>query len=75
MSHEWKKGRIGYYHAMFGHGPVIEARVLRCHRDGTVTVQALWRLDADGNQTGLFVGYKYRLEARHLSTSQPRKPL
>jgi hypothetical protein len=40
MSHEWKKGQVGYYRAMQGNGPVVRAIVRRVHRDGTVTVES-----------------------------------
>lgn len=38
-------------------------RVERVHRDGTATIRAIFSLDADGRDYGMYAGYKYRVEA------------
>lgn len=45
----------------------ILANVCRVHRDGTVTVEARFSLDFEGEITGTYLGYRYRLERALLS--------
>jgi hypothetical protein len=70
MSHEWKKGQVGYYRDMQGNGPVVRAIVRRVHRDGTVTVEAQWSVENEG-RFGCYLGYKYRFDAEHLFAVKP----
>lgn len=45
----------------------ISAIVRRVHRDGTVTVEARFVLDKDGNATGGYLNHRYRISAKLLS--------
>jgi hypothetical protein len=70
---KWKKGQIGYYRGAMqgnGSGPVIQAIVRHVHRDGTVTVEAQWRVGNEG-QGGCYLGYKYRFNADRLFAVKP----
>jgi hypothetical protein len=46
----------------------VRAKVRRLHRDGSVTVEAQWCLDDNGNDDTRagFLGYKYRIDPSHL---------
>lgn len=48
-------------------GSAIRARVTRVHRDGTVTVEAQFYLDANGKEVPGYLGFKYRVPADMLA--------
>lgn len=47
----------------------IRAIVRTRHTDGTVTVEACHHLGDDGQPSGAYLGFKYRLRAFHLRYS------
>lgn len=47
--------------------PVIEARVRRAHRDGTVTIEATFCRNDNGERTGCYLGLKMRVDTLHLA--------
>lgn len=51
------------------------AKILACvrcmHRDGSVTVEARFFLDPQGEVSGTYLGYRYRLERALLSEVAP----
>lgn len=62
-----KNGQVRFYHSPNGNC-WNSARVERVHRDGTVTVKALWEVKptptatvSDYDEVGGFLGYKYRM--------------
>lgn len=54
----------------WGTGSEISAIIKCMHRDGTVTVEAQHFLNADGEITGAYLGYRYRM-AQHEVQAQP----
>lgn len=49
--------------------PVIEARVRRAHRDGTVTIEATFCHDDNGERTGCYLGLKMRVSTVGLTVA------
>jgi hypothetical protein len=47
--------------------PVIEARVRRVHRDGSVSIEATFCRDDSGERVGCYLGLKQRVCAYHLT--------
>lgn len=56
-----RKGDHLWYWSAYDHGDKIAAVVCRAHRDGTATIEARFCLDANGEPTGTYFGYKFRL--------------
>jgi hypothetical protein len=62
-----KKGDIVCYPIWFAPQRRIRARVLTAHRDGMVTVRALFEIKPDGSDWGGYLGYKYRVAPINLT--------
>ena len=61
----FKPGQVVHYEG--SDGTTVSAKVERAHRDGTVTVEAHFLLNAAGVPSGKFLGQKYRLRAEALT--------
>lgn len=60
----FKKGEhVQYKLQKRGNGCKVEAIVRRTHRDGSVTVEARFFVNAAGAREGGYLGYRYRYQA------------
>jgi hypothetical protein len=63
------RNQIVTYVARNGRGLTVQARVDRCHRDGTCTVTARHFLDSNGKPDSSWLGYRYRIDAADLAAA------
>ena len=63
MADKLKKGDTVFYTARTD---TVRAVVVRSHRDGSVTVEAKFAVDAAGKDKGTYLGFTYRMERADL---------
>lgn len=64
---EIRRGERVVYVSHNGYGVPVEARVERKHRDGDVTVEALFELTEAGERSVLWLGHRYRIDPTQLT--------
>lgn len=71
MTEKFAKGATVTYRAQGGTGSMVEARVLRKHRDATATIEATFALNNDGAIVPGYLGMRFRLPLSRLTENVP----
>lgn len=66
MARRFRNGQHVEYSLPHSPDVVVEAIVRAVHGDGTVTVEARFCRDKQGDRSGGYLGYRYRYSARTL---------